>query len=74
MESGLSSTQPSFSSEYDAKCRAAYLITALTEESAGPLREKLVDDLADALDYLGVGVALDVASPRVSTCPSLQTF
>ena len=50
----------SSSSEYDASAVAAYLITALTEESAGPLREKLVDDLADALDYLGVGVALDV--------------
>ena len=52
----------SSSSEYDASAVAAYLITALTEESAGPLREKLVNDLADALDYLGVGVALDVAS------------
>ena len=64
----------SSSSEYDASAVAAYLITALTEESAGPLREKLVDDLADALDYLGVGVALDVASAAGLELPEPPGF
>ena len=64
----------SSSSEYDASAVAAYLITALTEESAGPLREKLVDDLADALDYLGVGVALDVASAAGLDLPEPPDF
>ena len=64
----------SSSSEYDASAVASYLITALTEESAGPLREKLVDDLADALDYLGVGVALDFAAALGVDLPEPPAF
>ena len=50
----------SSSDGYDAAAAADVLVTFLGSDDAEAVRDHLVDDLADALDYLGVEVGLEL--------------